>query len=210
MAKTISATIRVLILLLFTTAGGTLYAQNNDINILKDINTHRNRSLDALMGGITNSVYPVSGIIPVTELAAGYIRHDTVLKQAGYTAIAGLGINFIVTFGLKYAVNRPRPYTTYSFIQPYQHDKDPSFPSGHSSFSFNTATSLFLVAPRWYVAIPAYAWATTVAYSRLDLGMHYPTDVFAGAVIGAGTAIIAKKGNEWLHHHKKRASRADR
>ena len=180
------------------------YCQNADINILKDINLHRNKSLDGTMFVLTNSVYPVSGIIPITELAVGYARHDSALVSRGYTTIAGLGVNFIVTFGLKYAVNRKRPYVTYSFLEPYQHDTDPSFPSGHTSFAFNTATSLFLIFPKWYVAVPAYAWAATIAYTRMDLGMHYPTDLLAGTIVGAGSSLLSYKGNQWIHHHKKK------
>ncbi len=155
------------------------------------------------MTGITNSVYPIAIAVPITELITGYAKHDQKIIQAGWTTIAGSGINFIVAFGLKYSINRDRPYVTYPVLQPYQRDKDPSFPSGHSSFAFNTATSLVMHFPKWYVAVPAYTWSTTVAYTRMHLGMHYPTDVITGAVIGAGSAILAYKGNQWLQHHRK-------
>ena len=181
-------------------------AQNFDINILKSINQDRNKSLDRFTINLTNSVYPVSGIIPVAELMNGYIKHDSTMIFSGWQTVGGLGLNFIVTFGLKYAVNRPRPYATYPFIIPYQHDADPSFPSGHSSFSFNTATSLFMLYPRWYVGVIAYTWSASVAWSRMELGMHYPTDVLAGAIVGTGSAYLSAKCNKWLqrrHQMKK-------
>jgi len=181
----------------------TCSAQNADIRWLRDINLNRSRSLDGSMIALTNSAYAVSAVVPVTELVAGYARHDSALIGKGYSTIAGLGCNFIVAFGLKYAVNRTRPYVTYPDLQPYQHDKDPSFPSGHSSFAFNTATSLYLSFPKWYVAVPAYVWAAGVAFSRLDLGMHYPSDVLAGAVVGMGTSWLAFQGNKWLHQYRK-------
>ena len=177
-------------------------AQNTDIDLLKKVNQHRNRSGDIGMTGITNSVYPVSAIIPVTELVAGYHTGNKKLIAGGWQTIGGLGLNFIVTFSLKYGVNRPRPYTTYSFIDPYHHDSDPSFPSGHTSFSFNTATSLSILYPRWYIVVPAYTWAAAVGYSRMYLGMHYPTDIIAGAIIGAGTSLLSYHGNKWLQHRK--------
>lgn len=204
MAKTISVTTYKWIVVLALLLPPACRAQNADIDLLKSINRHRNKSLDGTMGAFTNSVYPVAAIVPITELVIGYKTHDSTLIRHGYTSIAGVGINFIVTFGLKYAVNRTRPYVTYPALQPYQHDKDPSFPSGHTSFAFNTVTSLVQICPRWYVVVPAYAWATTVAYTRMDLGMHYPSDVLAGAIIGAGTSLLAVKGNEWLHHRKKK------
>ncbi len=192
----------VIALLSFRIVGNS-YAQNADINLLKNINLHRNKSLDGVTVSLTNSVYPIAGVVPVGELVVGYIKHDSALITSGWSSVAALGVNFVVTFGLKYAVDRPRPYATYSFIAPYQHDTDPSFPSGHTSFSFCTATSLYLAFPRWYVAVPAYAWAAGVGYSRMALGMHYPTDVLAGAVIGAGSSYLSFKGNEWLHNRRK-------
>ncbi len=181
----------------------TAHAQNWDINSLKSINLNRNKNLDGPMTAITNSVYPIAIATPITELITGYAKHDKKIIQAGWTTIAGSGINFIVAFGLKYTVNRDRPYVTYPVLQPYQHDKDPSFPSGHSSFAFNTATSLVLHFPKWYVAVPAYAWSTTVAYSRMHLGMHYPSDVLTGAVIGATSSLLAYKGNKWILGRRK-------
>ena len=178
------------------------YGQNADIDILKSINLNRNRSLDNSMTALTNSVYPIAAVAPITELIVGYKKHDQHLINGGWQTIAGLGLNFAVTFSLKYGVNRTRPYITYPTLEPYKHNKDASFPSGHSSFAFNTATSLVILFPKWYVAVPAYTWATAVMYSRMDLGMHYPTDVLAGAVIGAGTSMLAYKGNQWLQHRK--------
>jgi membrane-associated phospholipid phosphatase len=179
------------------------YAQNADINLLRDINLHRNNAFKGIMLGVTNSVYPVSVAIPVAELITGYATHNETVIIYGWQTIAGLGLNTAITFGLKYTVNRKRPYVTYPDIQPYQRDADPAFPSGHTSFSFCTATSLSLCFPKWYVIAPAYAWAATVGYSRMYLGMHYPTDVLAGAIIGAGSSWLAYKGNKWLLHRKK-------
>lgn len=179
-------------------------AQNADIDLLKQINIGRNKGLDGGMQALTNSVYPISATIPVTELLAGYAHHDKKLITIGWVTTAGLACNFIVTFGLKYSVDRTRPYVTYPQIQNYKVNKDASFPSGHTAFAFNTATSLVLAYPRWYVAVPAYGWAATVGYSRMHLGMHYPTDVLMGAVVGAGTSILAVKGNRLLQKHKKK------
>ncbi len=177
-------------------------AQNSDIRILRDINLHRNQSLDGVMTGLTNSVYPMSGIVPIFELIAGYKKRDKAMVKYGWRAVEGLGVNTILTFGMKYAVNRSRPYKTYPDIQNYQNDKDPSFPSGHTSFAFCTATSISRFYPRWYVVVPAYTWAAAVGYSRMDLGMHYPSDVLVGAIVGTGSAWLAVLGNRYLQNRK--------
>jgi len=109
--------------------------------------------------------------------------------------VGSLVINTAITQGLKFAINRERPVTTYpGEVYPYRFDKSASFPSGHTSTAFATATTLTLEFKKWYVAVPAYAWAAGVGYSRIYLGEHYPTDVIAGAAVGAGSAVLS----HWL------------
>jgi undecaprenyl-diphosphatase len=55
------------------------------------------------------------------------------------------------------------------------------------------ATSLSLATKKWYVAVPAYLWASGVAYSRMYLGVHYPSDLLGGIVIGIGTSFLTWK-----------------
>lgn len=103
-------------------------------------------------------------------------------------------INSTLTIGIKYIVQRPRPFVTYPSIEKYGKAGSLSFPSGHTSMAFATATSLSLNFRKWYVVCPAFLWASSVAYSRMYLGVHYPTDVLAGAIIGSGSAILS----HWL------------
>ena len=189
--------IATFLLVLLCTSGR---AQNIDISLLRDINLHRSKSLDLLMKGISNSTYPVSAAIPVTELIYGCAHHDRQVIRLGWTTTAGLAVNGILAFGIKYAANRTRPYVTYPDLQPAFIESDPSFPSGHTSFAFYTATMLSIHTDKWYVIAPLYTWATAVGYSRLHLGVHYPTDVLAGAVVGAGSAWLTYKGSRWLQH----------
>ncbi len=96
------------------------------------------------------------------------------------------------TIGLKYLVRRTRPYVRFSNVDSRAGDiarRDPySFPSGHAAVSFALATSWTLSHPKWYVVAPGYLWAMTVALSRVWLGVHYPSDVFFGAVLGMAIA----------------------
>jgi undecaprenyl-diphosphatase len=115
----------------------------------------------------------------------------------------------VLTEGIKRTVNRDRPFVTYPLdVFPNSIDETgKSMPSGHTAFAFTTATSLFTAYPKWYVGLPLYAWATSVGYSRLYLGQHYPSDVLMGAVVGTGSALASN----WLYKkltHKKEQKKA--
>jgi undecaprenyl-diphosphatase len=86
---------------------------------------------------------------------------------------------------LKVATNVHRPTNTHPLLAlPHSN----SFPSGHTATSFACATVLTAFAPR---AAPAfYVLALAVAYSRLYVGVHFPTDVVAGALLGIATALL--------------------
>ncbi len=168
------------------------HAQNWEVNLLNDINPQQPTS--SFWQKTSSSTYAVSIAVPATQLIVGFIKKDKKLQRQGWETVGGLAINTIVTQGLKYSINRERPYDKYPLlINPYAIETDKSFPSGHTSTAFSVATSLSIQYKKWYVVLPAYAWASSVGYSRLYLGEHYPTDVLAGAAIGAGSA--------WLSHY---------
>ena len=127
---------------------------------------------------------------------------DIMLRNAFVTAAASI-VNEGVTYALKYSVKRDRPFETYPDILKKAKAGSPSFPSGHTSSAFATATSLSLAYPEWYIIVPSFAYAGTVAYSRMYLGVHYPSDVFAGALIGAGCAYLTFKVNKALQNKNK-------
>jgi undecaprenyl-diphosphatase len=65
-----------------------------------------------------------------------------------------------------------------------------SFPSGHAASSFAFATGVALEKPM--IGIPLYGLAAAVAYSRVYVGVHYPSDVIAGAIVGTGMAVATR------------------
>ncbi len=183
-----------------------LPGQNIDIDLLRDINIHRNTKLDPAFKVLSQSMIPVSFGVPVITTGIGLIRKDKKLIDNGLQSGAALVISTVFTYGLKYSINRSRPYDTYLDIQNLSKENDPSFPSGHASSSFAIATSLSLQYKKWYIITPAYLWAGGVSYSRMHMGVHYPSDVLAGALIGAGSAYLCYKGQQWLnkkYNHKR-------
>jgi membrane-associated phospholipid phosphatase len=180
----------------------SVLSQNTDISLLKSINKGRNKGLDGTFIFITNSVTPTSIAMPVVVLTAGFIRHDSTVKNKGLCIAASLIFAAGISTGLKYSIDRTRPFVTYPFIEKATSGGSPSFPSGHTSDAFATATSLSLAFPKWYVIVPSYLWAGSVGYSRMHLGVHYPSDVLGGAVVGAGSAFLCYKANQWLGKRK--------
>jgi undecaprenyl-diphosphatase len=98
------------------------------------------------------------------------------------TALATLGADALAT-GLKYLIGRERPYVADPLPEPLMTTHlDLSFPSGHAATSFAGATVLALLVPRLGPAL--YALAVLVSLSRVYVGVHFPLDIAAGALLG--------------------------
>ena len=182
-----------MVVILFASALG---AQNWDINVLHKVNGWDNKFVRNYNKVISKSEPYVAIGVPV----AGWIRHDKdLLKDALYvgTSVAGA---FVVTYGMKYLVDRERPYDRWpDRVHAYSRESSPSFPSGHTATAFALATSLSITYPKWYVIAPSALWACSVGVSRMNEGVHYPSDVLAGAAIGAGCAVVNVYVNRWLN-----------
>jgi len=174
-----------------------------DVQVLDEMMENRHEDPVRFYQHISNTTNTISMLVPVTVLATGLVRDDKITINKGLYMAESLVASTFITTGLKYTFKRPRPFTKDPYLVPASSAGSYSFPSGHTSEAFATATSLTMAYPKWYVAAPAYAWAATVGYSRMYLGVHYPTDVLAGAVVGAGSAWLMYKANKWLGRKKK-------
>ena len=187
MSHSLKKILFIFAIMLFSAAN----AQNWDINLLKEINLERNKSLDPTFKFITNSVSPMSIGAPVAVLGIGILQKDSSLKSKGIIMVEALCVNALTTTALKLAVKRDRPFVTYPYLDKQAEAGSYSFPSGHTSSAFALATSLSLAFPKWYVVAPSYMYACAAGYSRMHLGVHYPSDVLAGAIVGAGSAVLS-------------------
>ena len=189
-----------LLILLLLPALLPLSAQNWDINTVHRINSWDGKFIRNYNKVISRSEPYVAVGVPVAMALAAWIKDDRdLLKDAVYvgTSVAGA---FAVTYGLKYIVGRDRPYERYpDRVHPYSLEDSPSFPSGHTATAFALATSLSIRYPKWYVIAPSALWACSVGISRMNEGVHYPTDVLAGAALGAGFAVANIYINKWLN-----------
>lgn len=166
-------------------------AQNADIRMLRFINVERNQSLDNSMLFITNSITPVLVVTPIALYTVGYLSKLPENNQKTIAVIGALGLAGVSTLVVKNLVKRERPFKTYTDIDKLTSGGSYSFPSGHTSSAFSLATSVSLCYPKWYIVAPSFLYAGLVGYSRMHLGVHYPSDVLMGALMGAGSAYLS-------------------
>jgi membrane-associated phospholipid phosphatase len=195
---------KIISLFIFLFSFSISIAQNSDIDLLKKINGNRNTAIEPIMTSITNSALPVSIGTPVIIYAVGLIEKDSITRKKAIFIGESLAATAFISFALKSSTKRVRPYESYPEIDNVTEESSYSFPSAHTSAAFATATSLSMTYPKWYVIAPSFLWAGAVGYSRMYLGVHYPTDVLAGAIVGSGSAFLCYKLNKWIN--KKRDS----
>lgn len=163
-----------------------------DVTLFRRINDGRSEFLGKVVDVNDDLVLPLSIATPLGFLSYGeFAKSEYEIDTGLLTGLSEI-VSFGVGQGLKKIVKRERPYARLSNVHfSGAEQSDPySFPSGHSTVAFAIATSLSLRYPKPSVYIPLHLWALFVGYGRVYLGLHYPSDVLAGAAIGSGTALL--------------------
>ena len=164
----------------------------------------RNPIMDLLMPAIT--ALGNSGLIWL--LLAGILLLTPKHRRAGAAVLAGLALEIICcNMVLKPLVARVRPCDVNTAVQLLiARPDDFSFPSGHTGASFAAAAALF--ADRNRLWIPSLILALLIAFSRLYLYVHYPTDILAGAAIGMMAGWAGRQAVDILWKRKQRLGKA--
>jgi undecaprenyl-diphosphatase len=111
-------------------------------------------------------------------------------RRASVAAVLSAGLGLAVGKVISELVDRARPFVA----DPHgvhlfaSHAADPGFPSDHATAAFAIATAILLRKRGWGIA--ALVAATTLSIGRVALGVHYPSDVIAGAALGAAAALL--------------------
>lgn len=150
--------------------------------------------LDQPMKGLSNSMSFTSIGIPAVVYIYGMTTGNRDEAVSGMSMAISQAASGIISQGLKMIIQRERPYHVLQDVRlPGTPAGGYSMPSGHATSAWALATSLSLHYPKSSVVWPSIAYALGVSLSRPYLGVHYPTDLVAGAIVGAGTA--------WLVYH---------
>lgn len=150
---------------------------------------------DTLMIGVAGGAEPAFILLVVVWFLVGWLRRLPMDRRGAIAALLASGGALSINVILASIWYRPRPY----MVHPDQvhhllsHSADSSFPSDHAAAAFAIATVLF--AYRRFPGLITLIIAALVAYSRVYVGDHYPTDVIAGAVIGIGVGYALVR---WL------------
>ena len=121
------------------------------------------------------------------------------LKLASVSGLLAAGVALGVNQVISHLWDRPRPFaahaaSTHLLSAP---SPDPSFPSDHAAAAFAIAFAVFAFWRRGGIAF--LATALVIALSRIALGLHYPSDVIAGALVGwAAALLVTRLGRPWI------------
>lgn len=185
-------------------------AQNLDTRLLQNVYGPVQPTNVSAEKFLSATAKPISLALPAGLLIVGFSTKNKTLQSQGWQALGGFVIGSAVTQITKRIVSKERPFIAKpSLFVARVEGEEPnySFPSGHTSTAFSTATTLAINYRKWYVIAPAYAWAGAIGYSRMRLGVHYPSDVLAGAVTGAASAWLSYKiQKKWQQQMQRKAS----
>jgi len=128
------------------------------------------------------------GVILFIILAWIFTRQRKVLRSLVFL----YAIQSAMVYGLKFLIQRQRPFLFLEMASKLSKGPgeilDPSFPSAHAVFSFMMATLLALWFPRYRFIF--FIFAAFIGWTRIYLGLHYPTDVIIGALLGYGVTRL--------------------
>ena len=126
-------------------------------------------------------------------------------RKVGAASLLALAIGFLCTnVAVKPLIQRPRPYTAVEGLVPLLTSGDPnSFPSGHTCAAFAAGLAWAGTCSARWARVAAVVSAVCMGLSRLYVGVHYPSDVLAGALVGSLAALAALAlVRRWERAHK--------
>ena len=150
------------------------------------INTRRHNALTQTSRYLSKS----GDGAPYVLIAVAFYWYQGIENPCLQSILLAFLIERPLYFTLKNSLKRNRPQAALQNFRSIITPSDQfSFPSGHTSAAFLMATLISYYFPM--LLIPLYIWATLVGCSRVVLGVHFPTDILVGIILGISTAIFS-------------------
>ena len=113
-------------------------------------------------------------------------------RRAGILSLCAMALGLVCNnLLLKHLVQRPRPYLVVAGLAPLIPPPDPnSFPSGHTCAAFASAIAWLFTLPRRWMKVTGIVLAALMGFSRMYVGVHFPTDVLVGGLVGSLCACL--------------------
>ena len=163
------------------------------LHALNDFLFRHDRLEDPLLFYVNASEALFIATLAVVFLAAHGDR-NVAWRRAAVAAVLSAGLGLVVAKVVSELVDRARPFVAdlHGVHVFSAHAADAGFPSDHATAAFAIATAIFLRKRGWGVF--ALFAATVLSVGRVALGVHYPSDVLAGAALGAAAALCLWSG----------------
>lgn len=171
------------------------YSESNpDIKIFRALNNMKGSFVNTFVNITNNSITPVTIAAPVGLYITSRINKNHYDESSAILLALSEGTSALFTYVIKKTVKRDRPFRTLNnvnFTDTSNLAGTYSFPSGHASGTFVISTALTLRYPdKPGLIIGLYTWSTLVSLGRMYWGVHYPSDVLTGMLVGAGSAAL--------------------
>ena len=163
------------------------------------LRTHHFSGLDVLMAGLSDVTRAGALWFGLAVLIA--LLHPSRWPAAVQVFLAIVLAHWLADYAAKPFFNRSRPFETYVETRVYgDRPTTRSLPSGHAANAIAAAYTLTRLAPEGRAIF--WTLAALVAFARVYLGVHYPTDVIAGGVLGIAVAWFVVGGTSWTYHQR--------
>ncbi len=195
-----SSILIILLFLLYAPANAQVGAsdseslENIDVKLFHSINNHRSVFLNNIISISDKSVMPNAIAAPLGLFAISRANDNKYDENSAILMGSSEALTVGFSYLMKRVIQRDRPNVNWRYIQ-YDLENSPtdrySFPSIHSATAFSMATSLSLrYNDKPFMIAGLYTYALLVSYGRVYLGVHYPSDVLTGALIGTGSSVL--------------------
>ena len=112
---------------------------------------------------------------------------------------------YLLSQGIQAIAPRPRPFVVYGIVPLVGHAPDSSFPSDHAVLALSWIGIWVLASRSRWLCLVASAVAGLLLVARVYVGLHFPSDMLAGAAIGVVAALTVWRLSKPLHHLAQRA-----